>query len=174
MKYLVISDIHGINEYMVEFEKIVDREKPDKIILLGDLLFHGYGYDSNNFMVAETLNLYKDKIIGIRGNNDISYDELSLDFPLNDYIKMVIKDKVFIFTHGHIYDEYNMPCEAQYLVMGHTHRCGIKKVGDLVVANPGSISLPRGGTPRSYMIIDDKITIKDIDGKVIEEVSLWK
>ncbi len=172
MKYLVISDIHGINEYMSEFESIVSREKPDKIILLGDLLFHGYGYDSDNFIVAETLNLYKDKIIGIRGNNDISYDELSLEFPLDDYIKMVIKDKVFIFTHGHIYNEYNMPFKADYLVMGHTHKCGIKRIGDLVIANPGSISLPRGGTPHSYMIIDDIITIKDIDGKVIEEVSI--
>ena len=83
---------------------------------------------------------------------------------------MVINDKTFIFTHGHIYSEFNMPDKADYLVMGHTHRCGIKRVGDLVVANPGSISLPRGGSPHSYMIISDKIIIKDIDGKEIEEV----
>ena len=169
MKYLVISDIHGINEYMSEFEKIVEREKPDKIILLGDLLFHGYGYDSDNFIVAETLNLYKDKIIGIRGNNDISYDELSLDFPLNDYIKMVINDKTFIFTHGHLVDPNTFPCDV--FVQGHTHINAIEN-GKPIYFNPGSLSLPRGNTVNSYgLITDDELIVKDTEGNIIKRLT---
>ena len=71
MKYLVVSDLHGVKAYVSEFEKLVKLEFPDKIVLLGDILSN----TSDDYLISETLNLYKDKIIGIRGNNDIYYVE---------------------------------------------------------------------------------------------------
>ena len=172
MKYLVISDIHGIKEYANKIPDIIKKEKPDKIIILGDILFHsalGIGDKEKSFITAETLNLYKDIIIGIRGNNDYIDDEKQLDFDLVNAYEETINGKNFYFTHGHMYNEYNIPDDIDVLVVGHTHMHEIRKTYNLTIVNAGSISLPRGGTKHSYLVIDDSIKIKDIKGHIIEE-----
>ena len=83
MKYLVVSDIHGVKAYISELEKIIKIESPDKIVILGDILSN----TSDDYFLAELLNLYKDKIIGIRGNNDTYYTEKLLDFDLNNLVE---------------------------------------------------------------------------------------
>ena len=41
MKYLVFSDIHGSAFYAKKIKELVNKENPDKVILLGDLYYHG-------------------------------------------------------------------------------------------------------------------------------------
>ncbi|MCR5482948.1 MAG: YfcE family phosphodiesterase [Bacilli bacterium] len=166
MKYLVVSDLHGVKAYLSEFEKIVKLELPDKIVLLGDILSN----TSDDYLISETLNLYKDKIIGIRGNNDTYYVEKLLDFKLNDYYIERINNKNFFFTHGHLLYSFDFD-NIDYIISGHTHISGVKEYMNIPIINPGSISLPRD-FKHTYMIISDKIYIKDIDGNILEEVSI--
>ena len=166
MKYLVVSDLHGVKAYVSEFEKLVKLELPDKIILLGDILSN----TSDDYLLSETLNLYKDKIIGIRGNNDTYYVEKLLDFKLNDYHIERINNKNFFFTHGHLLYSFDFD-NIDYIISGHTHISEVKEYMNIPIINPGSISLPRD-FKHTYMIISDKIYIKDLDGNILEEVSL--
>ena len=166
MKYLVVSDLHGVKAYVSEFEKLVKLELPDKIILLGDILSN----TSDDYLISETLNLYKDKIIGIRGNNDTYYAEKLLDFKLNDYYIERINNKNFFLTHGHLLYSFDFD-NVDYIISGHTHISGVKEYMNIPIINPGSISLPRD-FKHTYMIISDKIYIKDLDGNILEEVSL--
>ena len=175
MKYLVLSDIHGISKYLDKFEEIIINEKPDKIILLGDLFYHGFTkeYEYSLEDQAKIYNKYKDIIVGIRGNCDTSLDEELLEFPLNQYVRMVINDKYYFFTHGHIYNMTNVPAMCDVLVYGHYHTGFIRNRENIYYINPGSLSLPRGGTVNSYLvIIDNQVVLKNIRGEVIEEVTI--
>ena len=170
MKYLVVSDIHGVSNYLDQFEEIIKREKPDKIVLLGDLLYHGYtkeyAYSLEN--QANIYNKYKDKIIGIRGNCDSGLDEELLKFPLNQYVRLKIGEKWYFFTHGHIYNITNVPPMCDVLVYGHYHINFIRQKDNIYFINPGSLSLPREGTSNSYLVIEDnQVIIKDLHGDVI-------
>ena len=168
MKYLVVSDLHGVKSYISEFERLVKLELPDKIVLLGDILSN----TSDDYYLSELLNLYKDKIIGIKGNNDTYYVEKLLDFKLNDYYIERINNKNFFFTHGHLLYSYDYT-NIDFIIAGHTHISGVKEFDGIPVINPGSISLPRD-FKHSYMIISDKIYIKDLDGRVLEEVNIYE
>jgi putative phosphoesterase len=164
MKYLVVSDIHGVKAYISELERIIKLELPDKIVILGDILSNS----SDDYYLAELLNLYKDKIIGIRGNNDTFYTEKLLDFKLNDYYIERINNKNFFFTHGHLLYSFDLN-NVDYIIMGHTHESGESYFNGIKIVNPGSISLPRD-FKHTYMIISDKIYIKDLDQNILEEV----
>ena len=166
MKYLVVSDLHGVRDYVTEFEKLIQLENPDKIVLLGDILSN----TSDDYYLSEIINLYKDKIIGIKGNNDTYYVEKLLDFKLNDYHIERINNKNFFFTHGHFLYSYDFD-NIDYIISGHTHVSGVKEYMSIPVINPGSISLPRD-FKHSYMVISDKIYIKDLDGNILKEVSI--
>ena len=104
MKALVISDIHGSGYYADKIREIVERENPEKIILLGDLYYHGprndLSQEYNPMKVAETLNSMKDRILVVRGNCDAEVDEMISEFKFNDHILMEINGKKFYFTHG--------------------------------------------------------------------------
>ena len=167
MKYLVISDIHGMLEYAKKIDVIVKREQPDNIILLGDL-YDDYSGRSN-VEVSYILNKYKDIILCTRGNCDNSFDESISDFIFKDYIELTLNNRVFFFTHGHLYR--TIPNYVEIYVYGHLHTCFIKKENDKIIVNVGSISKPRQGTNNSYLIIDDKnIILKNIDGMLIDKV----
>ena len=172
MKYLVISDIHGSGYYANKIKEINEKEKPDKIILLGDLYYHGprnpltekYG----PMEVAGILNDLSDKILCTRGNCDADVDEMISNFKFKDYIRLVHSNLNFFFSHGHFYNSDNIPENADIVIYGHFHTGFIKEEYGIIFANPGSISLPKNGTKNSYMIIDDeKIVLKDVDGNVI-------
>lgn len=176
MKYLVISDIHGSGYYAKKIDEIYKRENPDKIILLGDLYYHGPRNDLTEkyapMEVAKILNSYKDKILCIRGNCDAEVDEMISEFKFQDNINLEIEGKKFLFTHGHKVNINNIPLGIDVLVYGHFHTCFIKKENGLLCVNPGSISLPRNNTPHSYLIIDNnQIIIKDIDNNIIDKVN---
>lgn len=173
MKYLVISDIHGIKKYGEKIIEIFNKEKADKIILLGDLYYHGSMYElsQETLFVSHILNSLKDKIICIRGNCDNDIDEKISEFKFNDYIILNINGKNFFFTHGHKYNIYNIPSGIDVFIFGHLHTGFIKKVDNILYINSGSISLPRNNTKHSYLIIDDNnIILHDIDGDVIDKI----
>ena len=41
MKYLIASDIHGSAYWAERLCTAIESEQPDRIVLLGDLLYHG-------------------------------------------------------------------------------------------------------------------------------------
>ena len=175
MKYLVVSDIHGISKYLDKFEEIIRRENPDKIILLGDLFYHGFSkeYEYSLEKQAQIYNKYKDIIVGIRGNCDTGLDEELLEFPLNQFVRIYINNKYYFFTHGHIYNMTNVPDMCDVLVYGHYHTGFIRNRDNKYFINPGSLSLPRGGTINSYLVIEDnQVLLKDLRGEIIDEKTI--
>lgn len=167
MRYLVVSDIHGSNIYINKLIDIIEIEKPDKIILLGDL----YNHHSSDMIVPSVLNSYQDIIICTRGNCDTFYDEYISKFKFEDYIKLKIENKKFFFSHGHIYNMYNIPNNIDILIYGHLHTGFIKRINNILVINTGSLSYPRNNTKNSYLLIDDKyIYLKDIDTNILDYI----
>ena len=174
MKYLVISDIHGSNYYAKKIDEIYNKENPDKIILLGDLYYHGprnpLTEEYNPMEVSKLLNNLKDKILCTRGNCDADVDEMISEFEFNDNIELDINGKKFFFTHGHKFNIDNIPNNIDVLVYGHFHTGFIKEKDGVICVNSGSISLPKNGTKNSYLIINDnEIILKDVETNIIDK-----
>ena len=175
MKLMIASDIHGSSLYCEELLKRYNDEKPDKLLLLGDILYHGprndlpRGYNPKS--VIAMLNNIKDEIICVRGNCDAEVDQMVLDFPIMaDYSILDLDGRLIFATHGHIYNENNLPpmgrCDV--LLNGHTHIPKCISHGDYTYMNPGSVSIPKEGSRHGYMIYEDKKFIwKDLDGNIV-------
>ena len=175
MKIIVISDIHGSLFYMNKIKEIIDKSNVDKIVLLGDLYYHGprnpLTQEYNPQQVANILNSYKDKILCVRVNCDAQVDEMLSEFKFNDNVKLDINGKRFFFTHGHKYNIDNLPDNIDVIVYGHFHTGFIKQKDNVICVNSGSISLPKDNTKNSYLIIDDNnIKLMDLDGNVIDRI----
>lgn len=174
MKYLVISDIHGSQYYANKISEVYKKENPDKIILLGDLYYHGprnsLPKEYNPMEVAKILNNLRENILCVKGNCDAEVDEMISEFSFNNDIYMNIKGLKFLFTHGHKYNIENPPENIDVLVYGHLHTGFIKEKDGVIYVNSGSISLPKNNTQNSYLIIDEnKIILKDVEGNTIDE-----
>lgn len=175
MKLMIASDIHGSSLYCEELLKRYNDEKPDKLLLLGDILYHGprndlpRGYNPKS--VIAMLNNIKDEIICVRGNCDAEVDQMVLDFPIMaDYSILDLDGRLIFATHGHIYNENNLPpmgrCDV--LLNGHTHIPKCVSHGDYTYMNPGSVSIPKEGSRHGYMIYEDsKFIWKDLDGNIV-------
>ncbi len=171
MKYLVISDIHGDREGLEKALSLTERLGADKIIELGDVMYHGprnpvpRAHDPLN--VAAQLNAHKEKIIGVRGNCDAEIDQVLLEFPMTgDFqtIRLASGRKVII-THGHL-DEYRMGLISGSVVLsGHTHVARAEKEANGVYrCNPGSVSMPKAELPASCgLLSDDGFTVYAVD-----------
>lgn len=180
MKLMFASDIHGSGYYAQKIADNFSKEKAEKLILLGDLLYHGprnplpYGHDPKE--VTCILNGMKKDILCVRGNCDSEVDQMVLEFPIMaDYMIMYIDGKMVFVTHGHLFNEENMPMmnKGDILVHGHTHLKITKKTEDYYYFNPGSAALPKDDEVPSYMVYEDGIfSIKDMDGGVIKEMSI--
>ncbi len=179
MKLMIASDIHGSMHYgKMMIEKFLE-EKPAKLLLLGDLLYHGprnelpLGYDPQ--ALFGLLNEYKDSILAVRGNCDAEIDQMVLDFPMmGDYTMIYVDGLVIFMSHGHVYNSQNPPKigRKDFFVHGHTHLPEAKDTGKYIYLNPGSVSLPKGGNVNSYMIYGDGVfTVKDFEGGVIKSYS---
>ena len=175
MKVLVFSDIHGSSYYAQRLNEIVAKENPDKIILLGDLYYHGprneFSQEYSPMKVAEILNNLKDKLLVIKGNCDAEVDEMISDFKFEDHLLLNINGKNIYFTHGHKYNIEVIPYEDfEILIYGHIHQGFIQEKEGYVFANPGSISLPKCGTEHSYLILEeDRFILKNVEGNVLQE-----
>jgi len=175
MKLLVVSDIHGSSYYANKFNEIYEKECPDKIILLGDLYYHGprnpLTQEYNPMEVAKIFNNLKDKILCVKGNCDAEVDEMISEFKFKESIALTINNKKFFFTHGHKYNIDNIPNNVDVLVYGHFHTGFIKEKDGITCVNAGSISLPKNNTKNSYLIINDnEIILKDIDDNIINKI----
>ena len=175
MKVLVFSDIHGSSYYANKIKEIVEKENPEKIILLGDIYYHGPRNDLSQeyapMKVAEVLNGLKEKLLVVKGNCDAEVDEMISEFKFEDHLLLNINGKNIYFTHGHKYNIEVIPYEDfEILIYGHIHQGFIQEKEGYIFANPGSISLPKCGTAHSYLVLDDGlITLKDVDGNLIQE-----
>ena len=175
MKIFVASDIHGSSHYMKKFAKLIESENPDQIILLGDLYYHGprnkFPKKYNPKLVSEILNSYKSKIICVKGNCDAEVDQMISSFEIQDEYDAILNNKSFLFIHGHQLDARNLP-KRDFIFAGHTHNPVINRdLANATYINPGSLALPKGMFKQSYAVIEDnKITIKELGGKVIDSI----
>ena len=162
MKIAFISDIHGVPSTLSAALKVIDTLGYDKLVLLGDLLYHGPRNGVPDFYdpvrVATILNERKENIIAVRGNCDAEVDQMMVEFPIMEDYKVLDADGVRLFlTHGHRFNERNLPPigMADVLVHGHTHIPELKNLtSDFRIFNPGSVSLPKGGSSRSFGYFD--------------------
>lgn len=160
MKALIISDIHGSAQ---KLEVVLDTPfEYDHVILVGDLMYHGPRNpileDYNPQLVADQLNAITKPITAVRGNCDSEVDQMLLDFKMmQDYSQLVIENKTVFVTHGHILDPIKDAENtlADLFISGHTHITSIDEYENQTVMNPGSISLPKGGHPATYAILED-------------------
>ena len=176
MKIFVISDIHGSIYYLNKALEFFKKEEADYILILGDILYHGprnpLPKDYDPKLVAKKLNLYKNKIIALRGNCDSEVDQMLLEFPImSDFTNLFLGDKRIFATHGHLFSENKLPLsDGDILISGHTH-LPLAEKKDLYIFNPGSITLPKGGNPNSYGVLTSSSwEIKDLNGKIFQSI----
>lgn len=176
MKLLIASDIHGDLSSAELVLQAFDAEKCDKILLLGDLLYHGPRNDLPKTYapkaVIELLNKNKEKLLCVRGNCDTEVDQMVLNFPiLADYCYLELDGLCVFATHGHHHNTQTPPPlrNGEILLHGHTHVLCCEEFGnDNVYLNPGSAALPKEGNPRTYMIYENRtFTVKDFDGNTV-------
>lgn len=180
MKLMFLTDIHGSAFYFNQSVEAIKRENPDMICLLGDLLYHGprnpLPKDYDPKVVLAGLNEMKDKLVAVRGNCDSEVDQMVLEFPImSDYHIVLYNGRKLFLTHGHLYNESNLPelNAGDCVIHGHTHVPVAKEVNGIHVLNPGSTSLPKQETPHSYGIIEeDKFTAKTLEGEAFLSYSL--
>ena len=163
MKYIIASDIHGSAYWCNELLRAFENEHADKLILLGDLLYHG---PRNDFpqeyapkKVFEMLNAIKEKIVAVRGNCDSEVDQMVLEFPiLADYAILSDHAHTLFLTHGHLYNKEILPPlqAGDLLFNGHFHTPEQTQMENgAFYINCGSVSLPKDGTPHSYLVYED-------------------
>lgn len=153
MKLVIASDIHGSAKWCEEALRVVDEIEPDKLLLLGDVLYHGPrnplpdGYAPAE--VAAMLNPLADRIIAVRGNCDAEVDQMMLDFPcMADFTWVLDADQQLFCTHGHLFDPADAPklAAGTAFVYGHFHVKRDEVVAGVRFFNPGSVALPKDGT----------------------------
>ena len=192
MKLMIASDIHGSAFYCEQMIEAYKREGADKLLLLGDILYHGprndlpEGYAPKK--VIAMLNPMKKELLCVRGNCDTEVDQMVLEFPiLADYCYLNLagdpeeknSDVTIFATHGHVYNPYKLPMlkDGDILLNGHTHIPACEEILDMnggkyQYLNPGSVSIPKEGSEHSYMIYENGVfTWKNLAG---EEYQTWK
>ena len=173
MKLLIASDIHGAAEWCEKLIRAIELEQPDRVVLLGDLLYHGPrndlppDYDPRR--VIELLSSIDPGPLAVRGNCDAEVDQMVLPFPIMATSASVRDEETghtLHFTHGHIFgpgfhNSVNrlLPLEnGDALVYGHTHikvntSLNTEENKTFMVFNPGSIGIPKDVT-HSYGIYE--------------------
>ena len=180
MKLLIASDIHGSIKYCRQLFDAVKREEADKILLLGDLLYHGPRNDlPDEYAPKEVillLNEHKDIIFAVRGNCDTEVDQMVLDFPvLADYCIIPVGSRIMYATHGHHFNPKTPPKlnKGDILLNGHTHVTAFDSGEEFYYFNPGSVSIPKENTQRGYILMENgKFVWKNLDGVVLKEIIL--
>lgn len=181
MKLMIASDIHGSAACCHKLMEAMKQEKPNKLLLLGDLLYHGprnaLPLEYNPGEVANLLNSVKESILCVRGNCDTEVDQMLLSFPiLADYACVFWQGKTIFATHGHHFSPDSMPPlnEGDILLNGHTHVPALTETDGILYLNPGSVSIPKENSPHGYMILDESSAYwKTLDGEIWKEQELF-
>ena len=180
MKWMIASDIHGSAYYCRALLEAFAREGAGKLLLIGDVLYHGPRNDLPRDYapkeVIEMLNGIKQKLLCVRGNCDTEVDQMVLDFPvLADYAILTVGEHVIYATHGHVYNEQKLPPlqKGDVLLHGHTHVPKCVQHEAYLYINPGSVSVPKENSPHGYLILeDDHLMWKTLAGEIYMEHSL--
>lgn len=179
MRIMIASDLHGSAYYTEKLLEAYEREGAERLLLLGDLLYHGprndYPEKYDTREVFRMLNERKQDILAVRGNCDSEVDQMVLEFPMMaDYAILYAGKRMIFATHGHLYNMENPPLlnPGDILLHGHTHTaCRVPFGNENVYCNPGSISMPKENTPHGYMILtDDGLEWKKVDGEVYDRM----
>ena len=181
MKWMIASDLHGSAVYCRRMIEAFEREGADRLLLLGDLLYHGprndlpEGYAPKEVMPL--LNGMKPKLLCVRGNCDAEVDQMVLDFPiLADYAVLPVGQRLVYATHGHVHNLKNQPplAPGDILLHGHTHIPAWTEFGEEnLYLNPGSLSIPKDGSAHSYMTLEgETFCWKTMEGERYHELSL--
>ena len=173
MKIMIASDIHGSAYWCRALLDAHKREQPDKLLLLGDILYHGprnpLPEEYAPARVAEMLNGIKDEILCVRGNCDSDVDQMVLDFPIMaDCCILYAGGRMIFATHGHIYNEDALPKlkKGDILLHGHTHVQVCREHELYTYVNPGSVSIPKEDSWRGYMLLtDEALSWKTLEGE---------
>lgn len=167
MKYIIASDIHGSAYYCRLLKERFLQEKADKLLLLGDLLYHGarnpLPKEYSTLGCAEILNSLKDRILCVRGNCDSDVDTMVLEFPITaEYCILPVGERTLVLTHGH-----RTPAalkKGDVLVNGHFHVPAFEEREDCTYVNCGSVSIPKEESRHSYLVLEDgELTWKDVE-----------
>lgn len=181
MKLMIASDIHGSAFYCREMLAAFDREQADRLLLLGDILYHGprndlpREYDPK--AVIALLNPRRDRLLCVRGNCDTEVDQMVLDFPiLADYCILYVGGRMVFATHGHHFNTGALPPlqPGDILLHGHTHIPAWQELdGGRLYLNPGSVSIPKEGSAHGYMLLTEgEAQWKALDGTVYHTLAL--
>ena len=180
-KWMIASDLHGDAACVERLLARYRESGAEKLILLGDLLYHGprndlpEGYAPKR--VIELLNGVKNELLCVRGNCDTEVDQMVLEFPiLADYAYLSVDDLSIFATHGHTHNTKNPPSlkAREILLHGHTHVPVVESFGnENFYINPGSTSIPKENSPKSYLILENsRFAWYDLDGREYKSFSL--
>lgn len=181
MKYMIASDIHGSAYYCRKMLEAFENEKADKLILLGDVLYHGPRNDLPKEYapkeVIAMLNPLSDKILCVRGNCDGEVDQMVLSFPIMaDYAVLSVGERLVYITHGHNHNIEKCPplSKGDILLHGHTHVPVCMPFGnENIYMNPGSVSIPKENSAHGYMTLEDGVFLwKDFEGNIHNEYTI--
>ncbi len=172
MKLMFASDIHGSAVWCERLLSEYKREKPDKLLLLGDILYHGPrnelpdGYDPKS--VIAMLNALKGGVFSVRGNCEAEVDQMVLEFPVLAEYAMIFADGITMFlSHGHCYNPDALPpiADGDVLINGHTHIPRAENAEGIHCLNTGSAALPKENTPHSFIVYENRTFVfKEIGG----------
>lgn len=179
MKWMIASDIHGNADSCEKMIRRFEEEKADRLVLLGDLLYHGprnevtEGYQPKT--VAGMLNGIREKLLCVRGNCEAEVDQMMLDFPvMAEYALLDTGKKMIFATHGHVWNEDHLPPlqPGDVLLHGHTHIPLHTERNGILCVNPGSVTISKNGSPLGYMILEDCLFLwKTLDGEEYDRLS---
>lgn len=180
MKLMIASDIHGSAYYCKELLECWKKEQPDKLLILGDILYHGPRNDLPREyapkQVISMLNEIKDELLCVRGNCEAEVDQMVLEFPvLADYCILYEDGHMIFATHGHVYHEKNVPPlkKGDVLLHGHTHVPKCVEHENYIYMNPGSVSIPKEESAHGYMMLENgTFSWKTLKGEIYQTYSL--
>lgn len=173
MKLMIASDLHGSAYYTKKLLEAYKIEQPEKLLLLGDLLYHGPRNDlPKDYAPKEViamLNPLAEHLLCVRGNCEAEVDQMVLDFPvMADYCILFEQGKMIYATHGHLFGESTPPKlqNGDILLTGHTHIPACVDHGFRYL-NPGSVSIPKNDSWHGYMTLENgQFLWKDFSGAV--------
>ena len=181
MKALIASDLHGDADCCAALLEKYREEQADELVLLGDLLYHGprndlpAGYRPKE--VIAMLSGLKKPPICVRGNCEAEVDQMVLPFPvMAEYARLYVDGLHVYATHGHHASPDALPKleTGDTFLYGHTHLYEARKNEDgILLVNPGSVSLPKGGNPKTYAMYENGcFTVYDFEGNILASVSV--
>ena len=187
---MIASDLHGSAYYTRKVIEAFEQSGAERLILLGDLLYHGPRNDlPKEYAPKEVfalLNGIKDRVTAVRGNCDAEVDQMVLEFPVMADFAWICVDGIRLFaTHGHVYNDtepgkFPLLSDGDALLFGHIHLPVAEKKEfpdgsgkSYFLLNPGSVSLPKDGNPASYALFSDRTyRIFDFEGNVLKQITM--